>query len=203
LKQIVLKQQEILKMSESTESKGQICWLPTEGSDRKILYWRSSPRSKWQPYHTHPLRQPDLEIPGASKGFTTAQRLMKMNYQYVSCENVVSEKPQPGSRYSHHKGEVYEVWTIAHTESGSEYVIYSKVGSPFKFESRRSYVVSDTENLQHYLVDIFDKVMQPIPPGSTEAIAWARPLSSWMEPVEVDGKMRDRFLLIQSSATPL
>lgn len=186
-----------------TKSPGQICWLPVQGSDYKELHWRLSPSQSWQHYTVHPERKPDLDLPGASKGMPTAQHLFGRNWQYVSCENILSEKPHPGSYYRHYKGGTYEVWAIARLVDGdkvTEFVIYNPVGAEFKYEQDgRSYLAADTEALQHYSVDVFTSVMTPIFAGSRSAIAWARPLSHWMEPVEIDGKMRDRFSLIHKS----
>jgi len=190
-----------LFMSDSTNSiacPGQICWLPTKGSDQKILHWRSRPFDPWKPYYVHPLKQPDLTIPGASLGMVTAQLLSREGWQYVSAENVASEKPIAGRHYQHYKGSIYEVWAIGRTEQDVEFAIYAKIGSPFKFQSVREYIVSDTEDLQHYSVDIFTAIMVAILVGHQEAIAWASPLDKWMKPVEVEGKMRDRFSLINS-----
>lgn len=64
---------------------GQMTWLDSSGHQFKILYLRASEAHPWQPYTAFPhLRQPDLQIKGASKGYTTMQYLLKRNWQLVA-----------------------------------------------------------------------------------------------------------------------
>lgn len=65
---------------------GQMCWLAALGSsEQKILHLRENPLKPWQPYTAFPqYKVPDLDIPGASKGWTTYQKMMKAGWQLVS-----------------------------------------------------------------------------------------------------------------------
>lgn len=63
----------------------EMAWRAFDGSDNhaKELYFRSSPVEHWQHYTKSPHNQPDLTLPGASKGFTTMQKLLKLGYKFV------------------------------------------------------------------------------------------------------------------------
>lgn len=63
---------------------GQMCWLAGLGGGNKILHLREHANRPWQPYSAFPHYQvPDLTIPGASKGWTTYQRLRQVGWTLV------------------------------------------------------------------------------------------------------------------------
>lgn len=41
---------------------------------------------KWKHYSQSKIKQPDLNLPGASRGFTTMQAALKAGYQYLDVE---------------------------------------------------------------------------------------------------------------------
>lgn len=61
---------------------GQMCWM---GEGSKILHLRESVTAPWRPYTAFAQhRKPDLQIQGASKGYTTMQFLLKAGWSYAS-----------------------------------------------------------------------------------------------------------------------
>lgn len=73
---------------------GQMKWMcPTSGTDgEKILYLRESENSCWKPYKEFPyFYQPDTHINGVktSRGFRTAQHLIKLGWSYVPSDQQV------------------------------------------------------------------------------------------------------------------
>ncbi|NDJ18495.1 hypothetical protein [Myxacorys almedinensis] len=63
--------------------KGQMCWLASFGDVNKILHLRDAPHQPWKPYTSSVHRVPDLQIKGASKGWTTYQKLYKAGWTLV------------------------------------------------------------------------------------------------------------------------
>lgn len=63
--------------------KGQMCWLAGFGSATKILHVRDAAHQPWKPYTSSVHRVPDLQIPGASKGWTTYQKLFRAGWTLV------------------------------------------------------------------------------------------------------------------------
>lgn len=64
---------------------GQMCWLAGFGSGNKILHLREHPLKPWMPYTAFPqYRVPDLQVPGASKGWTTYQNLRQAGWTLVA-----------------------------------------------------------------------------------------------------------------------
>ena len=64
----------------------QIIWKANL-SETKELFYRESESESWQHYLKHPLSKPDFKITPtltSSKGFATAQVLLKAVYKYVS-----------------------------------------------------------------------------------------------------------------------
>lgn len=64
----------------------QIIWKP-KLSETKELFYRESESESWQHYLNHPLSKPDFKITStlsSSKGFATAQVLLKRGYKYVA-----------------------------------------------------------------------------------------------------------------------
>lgn len=61
---------------------GQMCWLARfDGNGELILHLRLDPQHPWKPYTQFPhLTVPDYNIPGASKGFATSQRLLSAGW---------------------------------------------------------------------------------------------------------------------------
>jgi hypothetical protein len=70
--------------------KGQMSWLSASGTDgEKILHLRMKPYEPWRPYTE--FRQyavPDLNEPGASKGWTTYQKLIQAGWQLIPSSQV-------------------------------------------------------------------------------------------------------------------
>lgn len=62
---------------------GQMCWLAGLGGGNKILHLREAPHQPWKPYTASRHRVPDLQIPGASKGWTTYQKLFKAGWTLI------------------------------------------------------------------------------------------------------------------------
>ncbi|MGF1480752.1 MAG: hypothetical protein ACFB4I_14910 [Cyanophyceae cyanobacterium] len=57
----------------------QMSWLPISKTDKtKILHLRTHPQQSWQPYTAFPeLAVPDHQVPGASQGYATYQKLRR------------------------------------------------------------------------------------------------------------------------------
>jgi hypothetical protein len=72
---------------------GQMCWLPTLGSDGdKILHLRTNPSQPWRPYTAYPQYVvPDYRIPGGSKGWATYQKLMRANWALIPSAQAIQE----------------------------------------------------------------------------------------------------------------
>ena len=72
---------------------GQMCWLPSLGSDGdKILHLRTNPSQPWRPYTAHPqYAVPDYRIPGGSKGWATYQKLMRSNWTLIPSAKAMQE----------------------------------------------------------------------------------------------------------------
>lgn len=63
----------------------QMRWMPAPGHDRLILHLRETVGGVWKPYTAFSqYKTPDLPIPGASKGWTTYQRLRSMGWELVA-----------------------------------------------------------------------------------------------------------------------
>lgn len=63
---------------------GQMCWLAGLGGGNKILYLREHPSKPWAPYTSFPqYRVPDLQLKGASKGWTTYQKLREAGWALI------------------------------------------------------------------------------------------------------------------------
>jgi hypothetical protein len=65
---------------------GQMSWLaPLGGNEQKILHLRENPLKPWKPYTAFPqYKVPDSRVPGASKGWTTYQKLMKAGWTLIA-----------------------------------------------------------------------------------------------------------------------
>lgn len=64
---------------------GQMCWLDAFEHANKILHLRESAGQPWKPYTAFgQYRVPDLQIKGASKGWTTYQKMRKAGWTLVA-----------------------------------------------------------------------------------------------------------------------
>lgn len=56
-----------------------MCWLAmSDGDSQKILHLQTKPHEPWRPYTAFPeFAVPDYQMPGASKGLATFQKLLK------------------------------------------------------------------------------------------------------------------------------
>jgi hypothetical protein len=72
---------------------GQMCWLPTIGSDGvKILHLRINPSQPWQPYTAFPAYAvPDYRIPLGSKGWATYQKLLQAKWTLIPSDLAIQE----------------------------------------------------------------------------------------------------------------
>ena len=72
---------------------GQMCWLPTLGTNGEtILHLRFSPHQPWQPYTACPeYAVPDYKIAEGSKGWATYQKLMKAKWTLVPTDQAMQE----------------------------------------------------------------------------------------------------------------
>ena len=72
---------------------GQMCWLPTLGSNGdKVLHLRTAPSQPWQPYTACPeYAVPDYKIAEGSKGWATYQKLMKAKWTLVPTDQAMQE----------------------------------------------------------------------------------------------------------------
>jgi hypothetical protein len=72
---------------------GQMCWLPSLGSDGdKILHLRTNPSQPWRPYTACPqYAVSDYRIPGGSKGWATYQKLMRSNWTLITSAKAIQE----------------------------------------------------------------------------------------------------------------
>lgn len=61
---------------------GQMCWRSKFGGNGDlILHLRLDPHKPWKPYTQFPhLTVPDYNVPGASKGFATSQKLLSAGW---------------------------------------------------------------------------------------------------------------------------
>jgi hypothetical protein len=63
---------------------GQMCWLPGSSGDTKTLHLREQGHQGWRPYTTFAQYcVPDLQIRGATKGWTTFQKLRSAGWTLV------------------------------------------------------------------------------------------------------------------------
>jgi hypothetical protein len=70
---------------------GQMCWLAGLGGGTKILHLREQSHQKWTPYTSFPqYRVPDLQIRGASKGWTTYQKLRAAGWTLIATADAYS-----------------------------------------------------------------------------------------------------------------
>lgn len=82
---------------------GQMCWLAGLGGDTKILHLREQPLQTWKPYTAFPqYRVPDLQIRGASKGWTTYQKLRNAGWTLIATVDAYSHtalqtEPEPAN----------------------------------------------------------------------------------------------------------
>ena len=74
---------------------GQMSWLaPFGGDEQKILHLRESANHPWRPYTSFPqYKVPDLQIPGASKGWTTYQKMMKVGWALIPSDQARPAAP--------------------------------------------------------------------------------------------------------------
>jgi hypothetical protein len=73
---------------------GQMCWLAGLGGGNKILHLRENPGRPWTPYTAFPqYRVPDLQIKGASKGWTTYQRLHRAGWALIPTAEAYDSTP--------------------------------------------------------------------------------------------------------------
>lgn len=64
---------------------GQMCWIAGLGEGTKVLHLRESPQHPWKPYTAFPqYRVPDLQVRGASRGWTTFQRMHQAGWTMVA-----------------------------------------------------------------------------------------------------------------------
>jgi hypothetical protein len=63
----------------------QMCWLSRFGNtEEKVLHLRTAPNEPWQPYTAFPQYVvPDYPLPGGSKGWATAQKLMQADWVLI------------------------------------------------------------------------------------------------------------------------
>jgi len=66
---------------------GQMCWLAGLGGGTKTLHLREQLHQPWTPYTAFPqYRVPDLQIRGASKGWTTYQKLRDAGWTLIASD---------------------------------------------------------------------------------------------------------------------
>jgi hypothetical protein len=72
---------------------GQMCWLPTFGSEEdKILHLRTNHGQPWRPYTAFPeYAVPDYRIPNGSKGWATYQKLMQTRWTLIPSDRAMQE----------------------------------------------------------------------------------------------------------------
>jgi hypothetical protein len=76
---------------------GQMCWLPTIGSNGdKILHLRTNPSQPWRPYTAYPeYAVSDYNIPKGSKGWATYQKLMRAKWSLIPSDQAMQELSFP------------------------------------------------------------------------------------------------------------
>lgn len=74
---------------------GQMCWLAGLGEGAKILHLREQPHQPWTPYTSSRHRVPDLRVPGASKGWTTYQKLRAAGWLLVATDQAYAKTIVP------------------------------------------------------------------------------------------------------------
>lgn len=63
---------------------GQMCWLPTLGSNGElILHLRAKVNEPWQSYTNRPEAVQDYDIPNGSKGWATYQKLRQSGWTLI------------------------------------------------------------------------------------------------------------------------
>lgn len=72
---------------------GQMCWLPTIGSNGdKVLHLRTHPNQPWRPYTACPeYAVPDYRVPQGSKGWATYQKLLKAQWTLIASDRAIQE----------------------------------------------------------------------------------------------------------------
>jgi hypothetical protein len=72
---------------------GQMSWLAAlGGNNQKILHLRENPQSPWRPYTAFAAyRVPDLTVPGASKGWTTYQKMRAAGWELMSTDQAEAQ----------------------------------------------------------------------------------------------------------------
>ncbi|MER3434481.1 MAG: hypothetical protein C4288_13910 [Leptolyngbya sp. ERB_1_1] len=74
---------------------GQMCWLARLGEGAKILHLREQPHQPWTPYTAFPqYRVPDLQIRGASKGWTTYQKMRNAGWTLIASDAAYVNTPE-------------------------------------------------------------------------------------------------------------
>jgi len=71
---------------------GEIAWLPefpSNSDSTKILYVRQTPTDQWQRYNSSIHAVPDHNILRGSKGWATAQKLMKLGWRVVPSDEAM------------------------------------------------------------------------------------------------------------------
>jgi hypothetical protein len=74
-----------------------MCWLTKFGGNGElILHLRRDPHHPWKIYTQFPeLMVPNYSIPGASKGFATAQKLRAAGWQLLSADEAKATSNPP------------------------------------------------------------------------------------------------------------
>lgn len=72
---------------------GQMCWLPTIGSNGdKVLHLRTNPNQPWRPYTACPeYAVPDYRVPKGSKGWATYQKLLQAQWALIPSDRAIQE----------------------------------------------------------------------------------------------------------------
>lgn len=75
----------------------QMCWLAKFGGNgQKILHLRLEANQPWKPYTLFPgLAVPDYPVPGGSKGWATAQKLMQAGWTVIPSDQAQTYAVNP------------------------------------------------------------------------------------------------------------
>jgi hypothetical protein len=83
---------------------GQMCWLAGLGGGTPKLHLREQAHQNWTPYTAFPhYCVPDLQIRGASKGWTTFQKLRSAGWTLIAtadAHRIRTAAPTEANRFS-------------------------------------------------------------------------------------------------------
>lgn len=75
-------------MEDSTLNQGLLAWKRTSENGTPELYLKEPGKYQWVHYSVSKFKRPDLLLRGASKGYTTAQYLVGLGWNYTTPDKI-------------------------------------------------------------------------------------------------------------------